>query len=116
MPVPPEARAARWLEVEVLIEPVGRWRMVLRGIRSALWEVFLDWFATTPTVKIKCEVVVKRRDNQTAIAAYDYDNVADARQHETSLNTRLNEMGLFDITRDLGVSFACVEDARPAGP
>lgn len=97
MPISSESRAPRWLEVQVVVEPVGRVRKVLRGVRSAVWEIFFDWFTSTPTIKVRSQVLLRRRDTGAVVATYNYDNELDAREHEESLRQRLDEMALFDL-------------------
>lgn len=105
-----DGRASRWLEADydgptfrglrLLSKLVGAW------LRTWLWD--------QPDIAAHCRVVIRRRDNQAEVAAFDYNRVQEAHDHVTDIQARLAQMTLFEFTRDVGIAYEKIADAKPA--
>lgn len=104
-----DSRAARWLVAEYEGPTFTGLRLVPKLIGSWL----RMWLLDEPDIAADCRVVVRRRDNGVEVAAFGYGRVNEAHDHVASLRDRLAQMTLFDFTREVGVSFDKVADARP---
>lgn len=104
-----DGRAARWLEADYDGPTFSGPRLVPKLIGSWLRALLWD----EPDIAADCRAVVRRRDNGLEVAVFEYRRVNEAHEHVVSLRDRLAQLTLFDFTRDVGVPFEKVADARP---
>ncbi|GAA1503014.1 hypothetical protein [Nocardioides humi] len=96
--------AARWFGVRAEYEEHAggqtAWdvvKHVLLGVVT-LGLTFVDY-----DPRRRCNVLVVRHDDGTAVAGYDHSTVGDATLHVSSLLERLDTLHVFDFCRELGI-------------